>query len=633
LELLYDADRINWKTIMKKRDFLPDAEYDITIQEVLWEYYNGYGWTRLPLAPKYTKVFCTDENMRGQRVKLEFDCPQDIQRILVNSAETYYIRARIVKLNNEFKTRGAYIVPVIGNFSLFYDYSRAPLSPAFLMEENNLVSRRFARKDMEQEGFAVPFCKPSPDQKTCCYLGFESPPTGGPLKILFVLQDAAEGSMPGVEWEYLSEDGWKKMNVVDGTRSFRHTGIISWFGSRDIRRTTMFQESLFWIRMADAQGAYGDRAWKECCPRIEGVYPNSTRILGVETLTEVYTLDPQQEEKRIVLPYGDIASIQVRVSESADDVERVRQQVWTDWQEADELPDGMGASRLFTADRQEGVVTFPKYMDTARLNEHGEIEVSIRYKYCRGDKGNLEAGAIDQLGRTVGFINSSYNPIATVCGTPQETVTEAARRNAKRLRHGHRCVSAGDYEAMVWEATRSISKVKCFSGYDQNRKEKNGAVTLVVLPKENGEESYSFERTRMRIYEYLSGYMDENLLHLGLFHIVRPEMIRLDVRVTIELWQEKEVFVTRKRVLDELERFLDPMRGNFHGEGWEIGTLPGKNQIMNALKRVKGVRHISGLTLRGYKRGHPEETEIDEKTLLSGYLLPMSGVHEILIDM
>jgi len=36
--------KISWKTIMKKRDFIPEQEYDISICEVVWEYYNGEGW-------------------------------------------------------------------------------------------------------------------------------------------------------------------------------------------------------------------------------------------------------------------------------------------------------------------------------------------------------------------------------------------------------------------------------------------------------------------------------------------------------------------------------------------------------------------------------------------------------------
>ena len=95
-----------------------------------------------------------------------------------------------------------------------------------------------------------------------------------------------------------------------------------------------------------------------------------------------------------------------------------------------------------------------------------------------------------------------------------------------------------------------------------------------------------------------------------------PDLIRLDVKVLLELSQEKEIFTATKRVREELERFLDPLYGNFYGDGWEIGTLPDKNQITHALKQVEGVKYISQLSLRKYQSGRFEEFEVNEEKRL-----------------
>lgn len=42
---------------MKRTDFIPDPEYDIGIDEVIWEYYNGNDWRKLPESDRYSKVF------------------------------------------------------------------------------------------------------------------------------------------------------------------------------------------------------------------------------------------------------------------------------------------------------------------------------------------------------------------------------------------------------------------------------------------------------------------------------------------------------------------------------------------------------------------------------------------------
>ena len=155
---------------------------------------------------------------------------------------------------------------------------------------------------------------------------------------------------------------------------------------------------------------------------------------------------------------------------------------------------------------------------------------------------------------------------------------------------------------------------------------------MVVLPGDYGESAYSFERTRRRICQYLSSHMDQNIVHLGRFHIVMPDLIRLDVKVSVELAKEGEVFAVTKRVRQELDRFLNALHGNFYGDGWEIGILPDQNQIIHALKQVEGVKYISQLSLRKYRSGRFTEYEVNEERLLPFYRLPKSGFHEVVVE-
>lgn len=621
-------EKIVWKTVMKKKDFVPDREYDITIREVIWEYYNGYGWTRLPGGNAYRNLFSVEEGILGRRVHMVFTCPADIQRVLVNSAETYAIRARISKVENAYKTKGAYIAPVAGRVSLSYDYSAAPLYPSRIIRCDNLEKREFSGEDLREKGFSMAFCEKIKDQEPTCYLGFARPFSGGPIKLLFHLHDTMPWNMPPVEWEYFGENGWEKMHLVDGTKGFHHTGLISWFAGSGIQKKVLFGQELFWIRIFHTQGGSTEG---NLCPKIDGIYPNSTSILGIETVDEVYGIDPYAEEKKLSLPFTDIADIRVWVMEGREYAHGGPEPDWTPWTESQELDEKSCERKEFAIDRQEGIVTFPKYMHSNSLNEQDEIAVRIRFEHCQGERGNLAAGAIDRLDRTIGFISGSYNPLAAVGGIPREKPLEAVERNAQVLRHGYRCVSTKDYEDMAWEASRNISKARCFSGYGRDGKKEAGAVTLVILPKEYEENPCSFEKTKMQIYEYLSGHMDGNTVSLGKFHIVKPEMIRLDVKASIELLHEKEVFRVRRRALEELEKFFHPLHGNFYGEGWEIGTLPNQNQTVHALKRVEGVKHIHQLAMRRFCRGRFEEFEIHEDGQLPFYLLPKSGNHEILV--
>lgn len=624
-----EEEKTRWKAIMKKRDFVPEKEYDITIEEVLWEYYNGFGWKRLSESGAYSRIFRPEEGVRGRRVKLEFICPADMSRVLVNSAETYALRARVLRINNAYKTRGAYVVPVAGRVSFGYDYLAAPLKPARILRENNLARQEISGEDMEK-GAALSFCDPNPDERRACYLGFAQPPQGGPVKILFVLQEAMGQSIPDLTWEYLGEQGFLPLHPIDGTGGFGHTGLISFFQNSGMKRTLLFEQELYWLRLLAPAGACFSR--KEGCPRIEGIYPNSTRILGIETVEEHFTLSPYGEEKRIFLPDADIAAIKVWVQEEGNVRQEIPAPVWVAWQEAEELGRDSGMRREFTLDRQRGILSFPKYMENVCLDAQGEIQVRVRYEHCQGERGNRKAGEINRLSRSIGFINRCYNPIASAGGTKRETVPNALRRNAQILRHGYRCVSARDYEDMAFEAVQNISKVKCFSGYDKAGRRRPGAVTLVVLPRDFEESFDSFEKIRLKMEEYFSTRMDEATFRQGRFSIIRPALVRLEVKACAELLQEKEVFLVQKRMQRELERFLHPLRGNFYGEGWEIGTLPHPNQIVHALKSTEGVGNVKNLTIRRFCEGSLWNTARTEEEL-PFYCLPKSGTHEIELEL
>lgn len=421
--------------------------------------------------------------------------------------------------------------------------------------------------------------------------------------------------------------------MTDGTRNFHHTGLVSWFGNNDGRRCTLFGQDLFWIRIVDESGAYRSREWAQLKPGIEGIYPNSTVIRGIETMEEMYRIDVRAEEKRIQLPYTDLADIRVDVLERAEYRDGALTPVWETWTEVGELAGDSETRREFVADRCGGTLFFPKYMRSTRLTEQEEIEIRVRYTFCRGAAGNVQVGTVDRLSRTVGFVNTSFNPIATSGGTDREKVLQAVDRNAKILRHRYRCVSVRDYEDMAREAVGNISRIRCFSGFDENRKRQPGAVTLVVLPEDYEEETVSFESMKERIFAYLSAHMDENIIRAGKFHIVKPRMIKIDVRVCLSLTEEREIFAARRRILDRLDRFLDPVDGNFYGEGWEIGVFPDKNQILYAVKGVEGIRSVRQLTLRKYQKDRAGEPEFRDDGNYLSYLLPESGQHEIIIDL
>ena len=70
--------------------------------------------------------------------RVEFTCPEDMERALVGAAESFAVRARILKISNAFKTSSYYMAPVISGVSLRYRYEAESSRPEFFYEKNNL---------------------------------------------------------------------------------------------------------------------------------------------------------------------------------------------------------------------------------------------------------------------------------------------------------------------------------------------------------------------------------------------------------------------------------------------------------------------------------------------------------------
>ena len=107
----------------------------------------------------------------------------------------------------------------------------------------------------------------------------------------------------------------------------------------------MFGQDLYWIRLSEgSKEEAGDRkrgGKEDNCPKIEGIYPNATSVLGAESVEENFTLAPRAEKKEIWLACQDICSLEVRVL-GRKDYQRGLGQSWELWTEVEELDAGSG---------------------------------------------------------------------------------------------------------------------------------------------------------------------------------------------------------------------------------------------------------------------------------------------------
>lgn len=643
---------INWKLVMKKTDFKLDEEYDITIQEVLWEYFNGNGWARLFPDSRQADCFTPFDGLTGQRKIMGFRCPEDIQPVLVNAGNGYFIRARVLKIKNLYKLKGNYIVPLMEGLRFSYRYiDRGRYPEAVIMENNGEISRLESPFFRGGEGVFSPFSFLE-EEGAALYFGFPVAPDGGPVKLLFLLEESLREKPGRLRWEYRGNHGWENLNVVDETENLRQTGILTIMGGGSFRRSRLWGQELYWIRAVDEEGRYWGREGPVQLPRITGLYMNATRVRNMDTQTpERFFIEPEQKDFTCRLLQGRIYRAQVWVNEmehllpsqlaeleKSDGCRTVRdpagilREAWVLWEEREDFALSGPEDRHYTLDRNEGLIRFSNGIN-GRIPPAGRQEtIEITYATGGGRVGNVEAGAINRSNRSLGFVSLVENPRPTAGGCDQETFRQAVTRGGAALRHGDRAVTARDFEALALEATRNIVRAKCFSNRDDRGNRRPGWVTLVVLLRDYQAGGDLLPAVRGQVTDYITGRCGGNLAALEHFRVIEPQFLELCVKVELTVGDFNQVFTVREEIRRRLEEFLDPLAGNFDGKGWAVGRIPNDTQLRNCLSGIRGIKFLRQVMAAAFMETGFGRTEIHLEDLKDRvFALPKSGRHTILI--
>ena len=617
-----------WKWVMNRSEFRPDPEYDITVEEVIWEYYNGTGWSRLFPGNEYRDIFCAGPGVSNRRRTITFVCPKDMTPILVNSCETCYIRARILKINNLYKIKGKYIAPVIGRPMFAYCYGEVRKPPRMLRIENNMEQRTFSGEEFRETNQAIRLFTGLPEKEKSLYLGFHLPPVGSPVRMLWVMEDILAGQRGSISWEYEGSRGFREMNVADLTDQLARSGPVTFVGQGDFCRNSHFGRDMYWIRLRDESGFYSDHNDKLAYPVLRNLWMNAVEIRHMEREeTEYFTLGYYEENCSLKLMRGNIDEVSVEVLEGSDEETH-----WVVWEEVPDLELQLGSSRVCQVDRNEGILHFGNGFH-GRVPPFGRSEgIRIHYRCGGGIRGNVGPGKINKLSRTVGFVSSVSNPMALWGGLDAETTEEAIKRCSARLRHSDRAVTARDYEELAVEASRVLQKVRCFGGKNAEGEKEAGAVTLVIYPENRQGDQNLFYAVQEDLRKYLAPRMDQGLLKRGQFYITEPKLVEIQVRVEVTVDSFQDIFPVRRRVKERIRAFLDPVNGHFDGKGFGIGQFPDALQLQNVLKEIPEIVWISKIYFMTFVNGPKGRQEVEPESIRSHpYVLPDCGEVEVIV--
>lgn len=635
---------IDWKYIMKKSALKQPEEYEISIAEVIWEYWNGIGWSKLKLDMDYSRIFNFEGDFQKRRVKLQFTCPEDMEETIVNSYEGLFIRARILRVNNEFRIHGFYISPYIELIRIDYEYLNE-IPPEQIEISNNMVNKIYTKDHMENEEENITIFERLQMQNNISYFAFDKKPEGSPIRILFSMENVLPKERPILVWEYWNGFSWKILNLVDGTENMRKSGLVSFSGEEDFEKRTLFNKNMYWIRIYNLSSQYEND--KIIFPSIKKIFMNTVQILQQDSKgEELFFIDAYEKNKKINLINKNINTVEVWVNEYGDisheetinisknNIRIIRneigevKEIWVKWRETDDFIASDENQRSYFIDRNIGEIYFGNGIN-GKIPTSNKVEsIKVIYSVGGGDNGNVGAEQITAMERSIGYINKIFNPLPTGGGCNMESIDEAVKRAPFILKNRNKAVTCEDYENLAREGFRNISKVKCFSGLNDEGEREPGAVTLVVLPKGIFFEDLYFNQLSDQIKLYLKERNSSLLNKKHKLNIILTCFISISVKVEAETYDMDNIFAVKQEIEDTLTKFIDPLRGNFHKEGWEIGEFPVREKIVNCLKYVNGIKRISNIIVSAStnNKGRIEDIDI-EKYKKNIYGIPLNGVH------
>ncbi|MTI85723.1 MAG: putative baseplate assembly protein [Firmicutes bacterium] len=627
-------DNINWKMIMKKSDLEEPEPPRVSVLNVSWEYWNGTGWVNLLEDKDYKEIFYYPA---VEKKDITFMCPVDLEETYVNDIPGYWIRVRVVNIENNYAVNSVYRSPWIENIELKYRYPYGKIPVEHCLTYNNLEYKYRTLGNGEQNLFR-PFYSLE-CQHPAFYLGLDAPPLRGPISVFFSLERKKETgeNPPLVEWEYLRKDGihctWSPLKTQDRTKGFSRSGNVMFVGSQDFARGKVFGRDLYWIRAVNGDGKYENEGELIQAPNLQGIYFNTAKVVQQESLEDeifeaVYSEDPIKfslatapvtYEEVWVNEVGFLAADQLQQL-SANDLTQVKEvkdaegkleEIWVKWRAVDGFFESQEDDRHYVIDRSSGILYFGDGKCGKSPPVTGTENIIVRSKTGGGTKGNLDVGQIINLENSIAYVDSVFNPESSGGGCDVETFEEAVRRGPQALKHMGRAVTAEDFEWLARQCSQNVAKVKCLPNINSGGERETGCVTIVVVPKSNGSSGVDFLQLKQELETYLVSRAASMVALPGKLQVVEPVYMEISIYAVVVVDNMDIVIATEREALEKLEGFLDPLTGNHDGNGWEIGRYPHISMFYALLNAVNTVNYVEKVFITVYERQANKRVEIN----------------------
>jgi predicted phage baseplate assembly protein len=222
------------------------------------------------------------------------------------------------------------------------------------------------------------------------------------------------------------------------------------------------------------------------------------------------------------------------------------------------------------------------------------------------------------------------NPRPSASGSEAEPLSEAksrARRNLKEITRG---ITTADFETLTAKTPGiRVARVKVLTQYHPKFPaiQMPGAVTVVVVPE-------TLPGVQRRLPKPSNGFLKTIYKHLKSrsiistnLSVIGPEFIEVKVGAVVRVDPRMSAETVRKRVVDALREFLNPLTGGHDGAGWPFGRPVYKSEIYQLIEGIAGVVCVEQISLFGKSCDSAQRDRITLRKIGLVY----SGEHEIAV--
>ncbi len=648
LYLTKQEEEVELKIIKKKPKVIPaDIPADAFADEIGLEYFNGMGWRKLKCNEEVARIFSEPET---KDYEITFVCPSDWESTQSGAYMGRCIRMRLLKSDNCFLRPAHHHYPIISNVKISFSYRGHFVEPekAFILAGTH---KKEITNDMKASKGLFTIMSGGKYGDDALYLGFDRRIEDGPVSIYFELADVVNQSHLKCVFEYSSLSGFKRMKVVDQTCDFSRSGTVMFLPPSDMHLVTIEEKRRMWIRIRreHVQEAGENSLF---LPKIRRILTNVVNVSNIVTGTEdnYYVSDPGPG-MRFTLPRGNILDAEVWVNEkgfiSAEEIERYKEEksdeirleydmlgnvsaAYVKWQETDSFLNLKGR-RVYVIDRAYNEILFSDGMkaDIPRVTD--DISFKVRTRISDGYEGNVDADTITEFAGNELYIDNVTNPVRSYGGSNMETVRDALKRGANIIYGRGRLVSLNDYKWTIQNYSDSIDKVACIPGQTINGNFNDEDLSFVLLMRDFEDGSFSFHRISARLKEFLIASSSVTLLPEHVY-IVEPIFVSVSVTVWAEVQNMDDAFEVQNLIKETLHRYFNPVKNEIDN-GWEIGVVPKKSQIMMKLGTLRSHADIRRITIiANYVDGEGlHETDISD-LVVTPFMVVKSGEHRVNIS-